>query len=145
MPFRARHNMFQSMRRVVFVALGLLFVGIGVVGVFLPVLPTTVFLMVATYFFTRSSPALNERVRRIRLLQPYLRHIEGSGPIPIKSKLRLLALMWITITISIIVLTVRGGFEPWLVTAIVITALVGSLVIVKYRSSPKEAEPTVRQ
>ena len=138
---KARTTMFRSPRRLVLAGLGLLCVGLGLAGVVLPGLPTTVFLIAASYLFTRSSPALNERVRRIRLLRPYLHHLEGHGPMPIKAKLSSLALMWAAVTTSLVVLTLRGGLEPWLAAVIVSAALIGSLVIVRYRTfSPRVQE-----
>lgn len=56
-----------------FVGLGLFFVGLGVVGIVLPVLPTTPLLLLASYFLVRSSPRLNERLHRSRLFGPMLR------------------------------------------------------------------------
>ena len=57
---------------------------------------------------------------------------------PIKAKLSSLALMWATMTTSLVVLTLRGGLKPWLAAVIVSAALIGSLVIVRYRTfSPR--------
>ena len=60
-----------GVRRLVYVALGLLFVGIGTVGAFLPVLPHTPFFLLASYFFARSSDRLHRWLRR----SPYIGHL----------------------------------------------------------------------
>jgi len=44
-------------------------VGRGLIGVIRPGLPISIFLIAASYLFTRSSPALNERVHHIRVLR----------------------------------------------------------------------------
>lgn len=59
--------------RGVYVGLGVLFVGLGLAGAYLPLLPTTPFLLLASYFLARSWPALDRRVQRIPIFGSYLR------------------------------------------------------------------------
>lgn len=58
-------------RRLVYVSLGLVFVGVGFLGAVLPVLPHTPFFLLASYFFARSSPRLDGWLRR----SPYIGHL----------------------------------------------------------------------
>ncbi len=60
-----------GLRRWLFLALGLLFVGIAVLGAILPVLPTTPWVLLAGYCFDRSSPRLHRWLRR----SPYFGHM----------------------------------------------------------------------
>lgn len=59
--------------RGLYVGLGLLMLGLGFVGAYLPVLPTTPFLLLATYFLARSWPEMNRRVHRLPVFGAYLR------------------------------------------------------------------------
>ena len=52
----------RTVRVLFFRALGLLCVALGIVGAFLPLLPTTIFFIVAVYCFAKSAPAWHQRI-----------------------------------------------------------------------------------
>jgi uncharacterized membrane protein YbaN (DUF454 family) len=74
-------------------ALGFMFVGLGLAGVFLPLLPTTPFLLLAAGCFARSSPAFHDWLLTHRLLGPYIRDWERDRSIPLTAKLTAVAMM----------------------------------------------------
>jgi hypothetical protein len=84
---------FATLTRPAFLALGWASVGLGIAGVILPVLPTTPFLLVALWAFTRSSPELAERIRNHPRLGPYIRDWKEFGVIPRKAKLLAVTMM----------------------------------------------------
>lgn len=88
-------------RRVLIVA-GTLFVGLGIVGIFLPILPTTPFLLLAAACYARSS----ERFYRWLLNHPwfgkYIRTYQEGEGIPVKAKALSISLIWLTIFSSVI-------------------------------------------
>jgi uncharacterized membrane protein YbaN (DUF454 family) len=69
--------MATGFRRRLYVCLGLMFVGIGILGAILPVLPTTPWLLIASYFFARSSPRLEAWLRRTPYFGPLIRDWEA--------------------------------------------------------------------
>ncbi|SOB93984.1 YbaN family protein [Rhodobacter maris] len=77
--------------RAVFLTLGLGFVALGFVGVFLPVLPTVPFLILAAGCFARSSERLEAWLLGHRHFGPMLRDWRARGAIPMRGKLMALA------------------------------------------------------
>lgn len=80
--------------RPLYAALGLLSVALAIAGVFVPGLPTTVFVIAASYLFSRSSPALAAWLERNRWLGPSLRRFRETRGMPARSKAAALASMW---------------------------------------------------
>jgi hypothetical protein len=79
---------------------GFLLVIIGIIGIFLPLLPTTIFLILASACFVKSSPRVNEWLRNNKVLGIYLRNYQDKSGLTIKSKIFTIAMLWISITIS---------------------------------------------
>ena len=115
--------------RWVLVALGVVAVGLGAVGVFVPGLPTTVFLIVATYCFARSCPWLEERLLRGRLFAPYMRFVDGGEPMPPRAQVAALLMMWVSVAASLGVLTAAGRIGPGLAALMVGAALTGTVAV----------------
>lgn len=70
-----------------------MFVALGLVGVFLPLLPTTPFLLLALACFARSSPAFHDRLVNHHILGPYIVDWERDRSIPIAAKLASVVMM----------------------------------------------------
>jgi uncharacterized protein len=79
--------------RLFYLAFGWLCVGLGVMGVIMPILPTTPFLLLAVWAFSRSSPELAAKLRYHHLVGPYIRAWQDHGVIPVKAKIMALVMM----------------------------------------------------
>ena len=95
----------DTVYRYLYLIMGFLLVGIGILGIFLPVLPTTIFLILASACFMKSSPKANEWLKNNRWLGPYLKNYTDKTGLTIKSKIVLLSILWISITFSALILT----------------------------------------
>lgn len=74
--------------------IGCIAVVLAVFGAFLPLLPTTPFLLLASACFVRSSPRLHNWLRTNRVFGAYLRDYEDGRGIPLRGKIVVLVLMW---------------------------------------------------
>lgn len=117
----------HGVRRVVYVGLGLFFVGLGVLGALLPVLPTTPFLLLASYFFVRSSVRLHAWLLRSRLFGGFLRDWQRHRGVRPRVKLTALLVMATTVALSIVL-----GQLAWpLVVLLVGLASIGAVVVLR--------------
>ena len=73
-------------RRAGFIALGFVFLALGIIGAFLPVMPTTIFLILAAWAFGRSSPRLEAWMLDHPKFGGVLRAWRAHGAIPRRAK-----------------------------------------------------------
>ena len=100
--------------RLIFAGFGTLCVGIGLVGVVLPILPTTPFMLLAAGCYVRASPRFYNWLLNTRAFGPLIREWRLYRSIPWRTKLTAIALMAMTLSTSI-VLFVK---QPYLQIAI---------------------------
>jgi uncharacterized membrane protein YbaN (DUF454 family) len=107
------------MKKPVYRILGLCSVGLGLVGAFLPLLPTTPFLILAAYFFSRSHPEWEARLLAHPRVGPVIRAWRDHRAIPQVAK-RLATLL--------LAISAGGGWltlpEPWRYVPAAVAALV---------------------
>jgi len=83
----------QSRHRLLYLMIGWIFTGLGFVGAFLPILPTTPFLLVAVWAFSKSSPKLRHWLFTHPQFGPYIRDWFEKGAISRKAKFFSLSMM----------------------------------------------------
>lgn len=87
------------MRTLLFV-IGIIAVGLGIIGIFLPLLPTTPFMLLATACFARSSDRFYQWIINHPTFGHTIQHYRAGRGIPKKAKVMALTLMWLSITSS---------------------------------------------
>jgi len=90
-----------ALKRWLLVTLGAVFTALGLIGAFLPVLPTTPFLLLASACFAGSSPALHQRLLANRVFGPYLEQWEHDHTVPRAAKRKAYGLVIVTFALSI--------------------------------------------
>lgn len=110
--------------RQVLLVIGWLAVLLGVIGIFLPVLPTTPFLLLAAACFVRSSRRVYQWLVDHPRLGPWLLdYLEGNG-IPLKGKIYTLVTMWISISISCWLVPLFWARAGMLLSAILVSVYI---------------------
>mgnify|MGYP000096481375 FL=1 len=87
------------MKKVLFIAVGVISVVLGVIGIFVPGLPTTPFLLLSSWLFYKSSDRLYNWLHRSSLGK-YIRRYESREGMSKGAKLFSIACMWLMIYIS---------------------------------------------
>ncbi|MFO7616208.1 MAG: YbaN family protein [Bacteroidales bacterium] len=107
------------------IAAGTLFLGLGILGIFLPGLPTTPFLLLTASCYIRGSDRLYKRLISHPRLGKYITEWQRTRGLPKKVKVRSLLLMWLMITLSVLFL-----IETWIPRIILLlVGLIGTAVM----------------
>ena len=83
--------------KVLYILFSTLSLALGIIGIFLPLLPTTPFLLLTAALYVRSSPRLYNRLLHHKYLGSYIRNFRENKAIPLRAKIISVSLIWITI------------------------------------------------
>lgn len=81
------------MKKIILISLGWLCVGLGFVGIFVPGIPTTIFLIIALWAFTKSSEKLRNWLINHKRFGPILNNWQRHRVVPIRAKILMVLLM----------------------------------------------------
>ncbi len=87
--------------KTVCIILGTVSLALGIIGIFLPLLPTTPFLLLTAALYFRGSPRLYQWLLNHKCLGPYIRNFRENKAIPLRAKIISLLLMWGTMVYCI--------------------------------------------
>ena len=90
----------QLFRGILIIA-GTIFLGFGIIGIFLPILPTTPFLLLAAACYARSSKRFYNWLMKNRWFGTYIKNYREGRGVPLKDKVFTISLLWITILASV--------------------------------------------
>lgn len=119
------------MTRIPYICLGWLMLALGCIGAFVPLMPTTVFLILASWFFARSSPRLEARLLNNPQFGPTLRAWQQTGAVPRGAKI--MACIGMTAGFALFWIGAHPGL--WLALAVAAVILASAFYVVS-RPSP---------
>jgi len=98
---KMKNTKLNQLLRAILITSGTIFLGLGLIGIFIPILPTTPFLLLAAACYARSSQRFYNWLMKNRWFGNYIiNYHEGRG-VPLKFKIFTISLLWITILFSI--------------------------------------------
>ena len=103
---------------------GVFFVGLAILGVVLPILPTTPFLLVAAACFAKSSPEMQRRLLANKTFGPLIHDWQKYRSIPRKAKRIALLTMVLSVCWSAVML------QSVMLTALVVALIIGPFIFV---------------
>lgn len=110
----------KEMKKYVLLTLGSMALALGVVGIFIPILPTTPFLLITSYCYLRSSRKLHNWLINHPVLGRYLKDYLEHRAIPRKVKVVALGTLWPSLVLSIFLIP--------LLPVKILMAVVGTIV-----------------
>ena len=120
--------------RFAFTSLGLLFLALGIIGIYLPGIPTTGPVILASILLGRGNPHLRQRLLASPTLRPYTQFIDGRKRLTWKIRCWALFAMWTTIAVSCCVISLSAASSQSAMLACCIGGLAGTICIVLYRA-----------
>lgn len=91
----------MNLKNILLVGLGFIFLAIGVLGSFLPVLPTTPFVLLAAACFSVGSPKLQKKLKKSEFFKSYIEYYEKKTGVAKKTVIKSIVFVWIGLAISI--------------------------------------------
>ncbi len=115
------------MKKIILLIIGVITMSLGFIGIFIPVFPTTPFLLVALACFVNSSTKMHRFILENKYLGPYVKDYTSGNGIPLRAKWRAVSLIWITIGFSaifvldrwslrILILSIAAGVSIYIFT-----------------------------
>jgi len=130
----------KKTKRILFLVCGSLCVLLAILGMFLPVLPTTPFLLLASFCFARSSTRVNKWLLSNRWFGEYIRNYREGRGISLSHKVITISLLWLTIGYAVWVVSF------WWLKLILFCVAVGvSYHLIRIKTYKSSSQKTIHQ
>src|SRR4030042_84962 len=127
---RHRRETRKSIRVLLFIT-GTLCIVLGAIGIVVPILPTTPFLLLAAACYLRSSQKFYNWLLNSRILGFYIRNYMNGKGLPVRAKIVTISLLWVTILLSLFIISIL-----WVHILLIAISIAVSLHIILLRPRP---------
>jgi uncharacterized protein len=125
-----------KMKKYTYIGLGVISTIIGIIGIFIPVLPTTPFLLLAAFLFSRSSERFLHWLLTNKLCGSYIENYRSGRGLPIKQKILTMVFLWLTIGLSAFIFV----DNLWVQAVLLLIALAVTLHLIMIKTCRPEKD-----
>ncbi len=122
--------------KIILISLGTISLGFGILGIFLPLLPTTPFLLLSAALFARSSDKLYAWLLNHRVFGEYIRNFVEDKSISLKVKITSIAVMWISMLCTAFLVV---NDKLWLQILLIAIATAVTAHILSFKTKEKDS------
>ncbi len=109
----------MSMKKIVFIVLGCICLGLGTVGVFLPILPTVPFYLLTVFFFANSSKRLHDWFVGTGLYKKHLESYVKKEGMLVRTKVSIMVTVTLLMGFGFFMMARKGIWVPCIILAVV--------------------------
>ena len=124
---------FSQLRRIFLISVGILSLGLGILGAFLPLLPTTPFLLLSAACFVRSSDKLYNWLITHKLFGNYIQSFREGRALPLATRLVIIAFVWVSIGFTMFFVMSDWRWRLFMASG----ALLWTIVVLLYKPRPR--------
>ena len=117
----------MEIKRLIFFTLGATFLGVGVVGIVIPVLPTTPLVLASFLCFSQSSKKAEKWISNNRYFGSYIENYKTKKGVPLDVKLKSILFLWVMLIASIILMDQYSLHLLLILVGVAVTAHILSL------------------
>jgi uncharacterized membrane protein YbaN (DUF454 family) len=118
------------LRRILLNVLGFLAIGLGTAGIFLPLLPTTPFVLLAAGCFASANPKMYKWLVKSKYFGEYIRNYREKTGISMQTRVRALIFLWAALGISAVIFR---AVHVWIILGIVGVGVSIHLLLIRGR------------
>ncbi len=123
------------MLKYIYITLGMITLGLGLLGIVTPGLPTTPLIMLTAFLFAKSSPKLHQRLLEHRITGRYLKRINNG--LSLRARIISISIMWVMVCFSAFV--IFHGVMRWVMIGLGVIGTIAQLIVLRKRK-PKNNE-----
>jgi len=120
--------------KIILTSLGVISLVLGIVGAFLPLIPTTPFVLLAGYLFARSSPKMNAWILNHKIFGNIIHDYSVEKAITLHAKVISISMLWVTMLSSVFI-ALQGRL--WLQLLLISIAIGVTIHILRFKTKQK--------